>query len=86
MIPLLLFPVLVAAAYALMATVCICGRMDRATKWWVRVPIVMLAFLSFLTVARVVWGEWQLSIPDMGLAAAVMLGAAILARLPRIPT
>jgi hypothetical protein len=84
--PLILFPVLIAALYALMATVCICGRMDRATKWWVRVPIVLLAFLSFLAVARTIWGEWQFSIPDFGLAAAVMVGAVILARLPRIRT
>lgn len=86
MSPLILFPVLVAALYALMATVCICGRMDRSTKWWVRVPIILLAFLSFLAVARTVWGEWQFDIPDLSLAAAVMLGAVILAKLPRIRT
>ena len=84
MTSLCLVPVLIAACYALVVTIFIAGRMDRRTRMRIRLPVLGLAFLAFLSITRALWGEWQLSLEDVSLAASVVGGALFLAISPRV--
>lgn len=82
---LILF-VALAAAYLVMVTVCVSGRMTRQTKHLIRWPVTLLGGLACWALLRTVTGDWSSSTIDVSHAVTVVVGAAALAVMPRIPT
>ena len=78
--------VAIAAGYCLTVCVCVAGRMTPQTRHLIRWPVVLLGSLAFWAILRTIMGDWSLSLPDVSHAVSVVIGAGVLAMLPRLST
>lgn len=78
--------VAIAAGYCLTVCVCVAGRMNRQTRHLIRWPVVLLGTLAFWAILRTVLGDWSFCITDISHAVSVVIGAGVLAVLPRLST
>lgn len=83
---ILILPVLLAAAYCLMVSICVAGRMSRATTPVVRWPILIIGYMAAWAILRTIEGDWSTDLPAIIHGAAVVGFALTLAVSPRIPT
>lgn len=83
---ILILLVALAATYSIMVTVCVSGRMTRRTRHLIRWPVTMLGGLACWALLRTVEGDWSMSAIDISHAATVVIGATMLAIMPKIPT
>lgn len=82
----LILLVALAAAYSIMVSVCVSGRMTRQTRHVIRWPVMALGGLACWALLRTVEGDWSMSAVDVGHAVTVIAGGVILAISPRIRT
>lgn len=75
----------VAALYIMLVSICVAGRMTKATRHTIRWPIIAIAGIAAWTVLRVVSVGTE-DFLSSSLSAITVAGALTLAMFPRIRT